>query len=222
MAIIRGTVADENGNLTEDLEGALLECLPLAQATKNTGGIVIAEIEYLAQSGSLHPKHVRVPGVLIDHLVMASEEHHWQAAGTRFNPAFSGDIRVPVDAVPEMPLDERLIIARRAAMELEPGSVVNLGIGMPEGVAAVAGKEGAADLLTLTTEIGTIGGVPAGGANFGMSFNAQAFVEQQAQFDWYDGGGPPPGLPGRGRSRFDRQRERQQIQRPSRRLRRLH
>ena len=132
---------------------------------------------------------MRVPGVLIDYLVIASEEHHWQAAGTRFNPAFSGDIRVPVDAVPDMPLDERLIIARRAAMELEPGSIVNLGIGMPEGVAAVAGMEGAADLLTLTTEIGTIGGVPAGGENFGMSFNAQAFVEQQAQFDWYDGGG---------------------------------
>ena len=189
VAVIRGTVADENGNLTEDLEGALLECLPLAQATKNSGGIVIAEIEYLAQSGSLHPKRVRVPGVLIDYLVIASEEHHWQAAGTRFNPAFSGDIRVPVDTVAEMPLDERLIIARRAAMELEPDSVVNLGIGMPEGVAAVAGKEGAADLMTLTTEIGTIGGVPAGGENFGMSLNAQAFVEQHAQFDWYDGGG---------------------------------
>ena len=189
VAIIRGTVADENGNLTEDLEGALLECLPLAQATKNSGGIVFAEVEYLAQSGSLHPKRVRVPGVLIDYLVIASEEHHWQAAGTRFNPAFSGDIRVPVGAAAEMPLDERLIIGRRAAIELEPGSIVNLGIGMPEGVAAVAGMEGAADLLTLTTEIGTIGGVPAGGENFGMSFNAQAFVEQHAQFDWYDGGG---------------------------------
>ena len=189
VAIIRGTVADENGNLTEDLEGALLECLPLAQATKNTGGIVIAEVEYLAQSGSLHPKRVRVPGVLIDYLVIASEEHHWQSAGTRFNPAFSGDIRVPVGAVADMPLDERLIIGRRAAMELDPRSIVNLGIGMPEGVAAVAGMEGAADLLTLTTEIGTIGGVPAGGENFGMSFNAQAFVEQHAQFDWYDGGG---------------------------------
>ena len=91
--------------------------------------------------------------------------------------------------IPEMPLDERLIIARRAAMELTPGSTVNLGIGMPEGVAAVAGQEGAADLLTLTTEIGTIGGMPAGGHDFGMSYNAQAYVEQQAQFDWYDGGG---------------------------------
>jgi propionate CoA-transferase len=189
VAIIRGTTADEDGNLTETTEGCLLEWLPLAQAAKNTGGIVIAQIEYLAQRGTLHPKRVRVPGVLVDYLVIAPPEHHWQAAGTLFNPAFSGDIRVPMDALPAMPLDERLIIGRRAAMELEPGSAVNLGIGMPEGVAAVAGMEGASDLLTLTTELGAIGGVPAGGDNFGMSSNAQAFVEQQAQFDWYDGGG---------------------------------
>lgn len=189
VAIIRGTVADESGNLTEDFEGGLLECLPLAQAVKNSGGIVIAEIAYLAQSGSLHPKRVRVPGVLIDYLVIASEEHHWQAGTTRFNPAFSGDVRVPIDAIPPIPINERLIIGRRAAMELSPGSVVNLGVGTPESVAAVAGMEGASDLLTLTTELGTIGGVPASGEDFGMSYNPQAFVEQQAQFDWYDGGG---------------------------------
>jgi len=189
VAIIRGTTADEIGNLTETAEGCFVECLPLAQAAKNSGGIVIAEAEYLAESCSLHPKSVRVPGVLIDQIVIASPEHHWQAAGTMFNPAYSGDIRVPINALPSMPLDERLIIGRRAAMELEPGSIVNLGIGMPEGVAAVAGMEGASDLMTLTTELGTIGGIPAGGVDFGMSSNAQAFVEQQVQFDWYEGGG---------------------------------
>src|SRR5271157_2722286 len=141
VAIIRGTTADENGNLTETTEGCLLEWLPLAQATKNTGGIVIAQIEYLAKNESLHPKRVRVPGVLVDHLVIADPQYHWQAGGTYFNPAYSGDIRVPMDAVPAMPLDERLIIARRAAMELQPGSIVNLGIGVPTGVAAVAGVD---------------------------------------------------------------------------------
>ena len=189
VAIIRGTSADEHGNLTVTAEGALLECLPLAQAAKNSGGIVIAQVEYLAAAGTLHPKKVHVPGVLVDHVVIAPPELHWQSAGTIFNPAFSGDVRVPLGSIPEMPLDERLIIGRRAAMELEPGSIVNLGIGMPERVSAVATAEGAGDLMTLTTELGTIGGVPAGGDDFGMSYNADAFVEQQVQFDWYDGGG---------------------------------
>jgi propionate CoA-transferase len=189
VAIIRGTTADENGNLTVTDEGALLECLPLAQAAKNTGGIVIAEVEYIARNGSLDPKTVRVPGVLIDHVVVSGPNNHWQSAGTRFNPAFSGAIHVPLDEVPALPFNERLIIARRAAMELVPGCTVNLGIGVPEGVAAVAAQEGAGDMMTLTTEVGTIGGIPAGGHDFGMSLNPEAFVEQQVQFDWYSGGG---------------------------------
>jgi len=189
VAIIRGTTADENGNMTVEDEGALLECLPLAQAAKNCGGIVIAEVEYVAKAGTLPAKSIRVPGVLIDHIVVATPENHWQSAGTRFNPAFSGAIRVPLDAVPAMALTERLVIARRAAMELVPGCTVNLGIGVPEGVAAVAAQEGIADLITLTTEVGTIGGIPAGGKDFGMSIDAEAYVEQQVQFDWYSGGG---------------------------------
>jgi len=189
VAIIRGTTADEDGNITAEDEGVLLECLPLAQAAKNTGGIVIAQVKNLAKSGTLHPKTVQVPGVLVDYVVVAKLENHWQSGATVVNPAFSGNIKVPLGAIPPLPLDERLVIARRAAMELTPGSVVNLGIGVPDGVAIVAGEEGAADLLILTTEAGAIGGVPAGGENFAMSFNAQAFVKQQAQFDWYDGGG---------------------------------
>jgi propionate CoA-transferase len=189
VAIIRGTTADEKGNMTVGDEGALLECLPLAQAAKNSGGIVIAEVEYVAKNGSLPPKTVRVPGVLIDHVVVSGPDNHWQSAGTRFNPAFAGRIQVPLGEVPALPLNERLIIARRAAMELVPGCTVNLGIGVPEGVAAVAAEEGAGDMMTLTTEVGTIGGIPAGGHDFGMSLNPEAFVEQQVQFDWYSGGG---------------------------------
>jgi propionate CoA-transferase len=189
VAIIRGTTADENGNMDVADEGALLECLPLAQAAKNSGGIVIAEVAYLARNGTLPPKTVRVPGVLIDHVVVSGPDNHWQSAGTRFNPAFAGRISVPLDEVPALAFNERLIIARRAAMELTPGCTVNLGIGVPEGVAAVAADEGAGGLLTLTTEAGTIGGIPAGGHDFGMSLNPEAFVEQQVQFDWYSGGG---------------------------------
>lgn len=189
VAIIRGTTADQNGNITVEKEGALLECLPLAQAARNSGGIIIAQVEFLSKNGVFNPKDVRVPGILVDYIVVAKPENHWQCAGTQFNPAFAGNLKVPLDRIPDLPLDERLVIARRAAMELTPNSMVNLGIGMPDGVAIVAGQEGVAEMMTLTTELGAIGGVPAGGENFGMSFNAQAFVEQHAQFDWYDGGG---------------------------------
>lgn len=137
VAIVRGTTANEIGNLTEEDEGALLECLPLAQAAKNTGGIVITEIAYLAKNGTLNPKHVRVPGVLIDYLVVSGPGNHWQSAGSAFNRGFSGRVHAPLDHIPEMPMSERLIIARRAAMELVPGDIVNLSIGVPTGIASL-------------------------------------------------------------------------------------
>jgi propionate CoA-transferase len=189
VAIIRGTTADENGNLTIEDEGAWFEILPLAQAAKNSGGIVIAEVKYIALAGTLNPKNVRVPGVLIDHIIVSTPENHWQSAATRFNPAFSGRTREPMGEIPAMALDDRLIIARRAAMELTAGAAVNFGVGIPQGIAAVTAVEGVPDLATMTSETGTIGGVPADGHDFGMSYNADAFVEQMVQFDWYSGGG---------------------------------
>jgi len=190
VALIRGTTADEHGNLTTDREGVALENLPLAQAVKNGGGIVIAQVEYLAKANSLHPKQVQVPGVLVDYIVVGKPENHMQTMGEYYNPIFSGDMKVALNVLPEMALDERLIIARRAAMELSLNCIVNLGIGIPaDGIASVAGQEGIADMMTLTTEVGGIGGVPAGMANFGQTYNAEMIVDQQAQFDWYDGGG---------------------------------
>ena len=190
VAMIRGTTADENGNMTVENEGALLECLPLAQAAKNTGGIVIAEVAYLAKNGTLNPKDVRVPGVMIDYVVISGPGNHWQSAGAAFTPGYSGTIHVPLDHIPEMPMTERLIIARRAAMELEPHDIVNLGIGIPTGIASLVALEGVTNLITLTTEVGSIGGIPAERKeDFGMSLDAQAFIEPQQQFDWYSGGG---------------------------------
>ena len=189
VALIRGSVADENGNITMEREGVLLESLSVAQAARACGGIVIAQVEHVVKAGSLHPRAVTVPGIVVDYVVKARPENHLQTMSTYYNPAYSGDIKVVRGSLASMPLDPRKIIARRAAMELTPGAVVNLGIGMPEGVAAVAAEEHIDHLMSLTLETGPIGGVPAGGFDFGHASNADAVIEQAAQFDFYDGGG---------------------------------
>lgn len=189
VAIIRGTYADENGNISLDKEGILLEQLSIAQAAKACGGIVIVQVEKVVKAGSLHPKSVKVPGLCVDYVVVAKPENHLQTITTTYNPALSGDIRVPVDSLAAMPLDERKVIARRAALELTPGAVTNLGIGIPAGVPSVAAEEGVADLLTLSVESGVNGGVPAQGGDFGLSYNPESIIEQPLQFDFYDGGG---------------------------------
>ncbi len=189
VGLIRGTVADTHGNLTLTKEGLKMEVLPIAQAVHNSGGIVIAQVESLAEAGSLDPNDVKVPGVLVDYVVVSEPENHFQTENTHYNPSYSGQLRVPLSAVQAIPLSERKVIARRAAMVLTPGDVLNLGVGIPCDVGSVTAEEGVSHEILSTTEAGAIGGVPAGLADFGHAYNPEALVDHHSQFDYYDGGG---------------------------------
>ena len=189
VAFIRGTTADPNGNVTMEKEALVLENLALAIAARNSHGYVICQVERVAAEGSLDSRNVRLPGVLVDAVVVAEPQYHIQTYGTTYNPALSGEVRIPVKTLLPLPLDDKKVIARRAAMELLPNSVVNLGVGLPDRVGRVASEEKIYDLMTLTVDPGVMGGVPAGGADFGAAINCQAVIDHCSQFDFIDGGG---------------------------------
>ncbi|MGA2938990.1 MAG: acyl CoA:acetate/3-ketoacid CoA transferase [Syntrophobacteraceae bacterium] len=189
VAILRGTTADTDGNISMEKEALTLESLAMAMGAKNSNGFVIVQVERIADRGSINARQVKIPGILVDCVVIARPENHWQTFGEQYNPSYSCEIRMPMQSISPMEMSARKVIARRAAFELEPNSVVNLGIGMPEGVAQVANEERVIEYLTLTAEPGVVGGFPNGGLNFGTGTNIDCLVDQPYQFDFYDGGG---------------------------------
>jgi propionate CoA-transferase len=190
VALIRATSADPNGNLSMEKEALTLDVLAQAMAAHNNGGVVIAQVERLVADGSIKPKDVKVPGILVDCVVVAeTPELHRMNYGVMYDPSLAGEVRVTVDNLPTMALDERKIIARRASFELPPNGVINLGVGAPDGVANVANEEKVTPYLVMTTEAGAVGGVLAGGSSFGSSANAHSILDQNQMFDFYHGGG---------------------------------
>lgn len=196
VSILRGTTADENGNITMEDECLIVESLAAAQAARNNGGKVIVQVKQIVPAGQLDPHSVKIPGIFVDAVVVCEDPNeHMQTFATMMNPEFVG-IQNTHSAVmskqthsPEPQLDAKTIIARRAAMELEPKSILNLGIGAPEYIAEVARQAGILDQFTLTVEPGAVGGTPQSGLDFGASRLPQAIISQDQMFDFYDGGG---------------------------------
>lgn len=190
-AFLRGTYADEHGNISLEEESCYLESLQAAQAVKNSGGTVFVQVKEVVPYGSLNLHNIRIPGTLVDYIVPVSDlKHHMMTFEEPFNPAYCGSCRRLLNQEKKSAaLDAKRIISRRAAMELLPDAVINLGIGVPEGVGVVAEEEGLRDRLTLSIESGPVGGIPVSGIGFGASQNPDAILFQSTQFDSYDGGG---------------------------------
>jgi propionate CoA-transferase len=188
IALIRGTTADRAGNISMEKEAMTLETLAIAQAAKNSGGKVIVQVEKVVEEDELDPKLVVVPGICVDAVVVVEEIYHYQTFAELYNPAYTGEVRVNIHADQPFPLNERKIIARRALQELNAGSVINLGIGVPEGIGYAAREEGFTD-FTVALESGPVGGTPARGLSFGAAWNPSAILNQPSQFDFIDGGG---------------------------------
>ena len=184
---LRGTTADEDGNVTMEEEAIFGEMLSMAQAAKRCGGLVVVQVKRMAERRTLPAKAVKIPGILVDLVVV--EPGQRQTYETEYSPSYAGELRVPLSDIPALPLDARKVIARRAALELFPGAICNLGSGISTGIANVAAEEGVLDAVCLTNEQGLIGGAPASGNEAGASRNYAAMIDQPYQFDFYDGGG---------------------------------
>lgn len=190
VALVRGTTADPKGNITMEDEAICMEHLEAAMAVKNCGGIVIAQVEKLSDVLAT-PVNVKIPGILVDYIVVASSRKtHPHTMFVEHDPSYTGEERIDLTgALQPMPLNLEKVICRRAFQEISDGDLVNLGVGIPAGLALVAQEEGHLDKITLTTEVGIIGGLPQSGKNFGPAQNPEAIISQAAMFDYYDGGG---------------------------------
>ncbi|MED4601776.1 CoA-transferase [Paenibacillus validus] len=187
VAIIRGTTADEDGNVSLEREPVTLAGLEMAMAAKASGGYVIVQAERLTAKGSISPRSVAIPGILVDAVVIDPEQ---QQSLLPYNPSWTGEVKAPTDdMVQPMALDMKKIILRRAAEELLPGSVINLGVGIPVALPQLLLEQHRLDQVTFSLEHGAVGGIPMGEEVFGAHRNPTAFFTSPQVFDYYHNGG---------------------------------
>ncbi len=187
IAFLRGTTADEDGNVTMEQEAVFGEMISMAQASRRAGGLVVVQVKRMAVRGTLPPKQVKIPGMLVDIVVV--EPNQTQTFFTEYDAAYAGELKVPLSQIAALPFSPRKVVARRASLELFSGAICNLGSGISTGIASIAAEEKTLDDVVLTNEQGLIGGAPATGNEPGAARNYQAMVDQPYQFDFYDGGG---------------------------------
>ena len=187
VALIRATTADELGNLTFEREGAFLGAYDVALAAHNNGGVVIAQVERRVSAGTLPAQDVRVPSILVDAVVVVTDP--MQTTQTDYDPAISGEVRVPSDSFELAEWSLQKVIARRAALELRDGEAVNLGFGISALVPRVLLEEGLDGAVTWVIEQGAVGGMPLQGFQFGCAANTQAIIPSPDQFSYFQGGG---------------------------------
>jgi propionate CoA-transferase len=192
VTLLRGSYADEDGNITMIDEALKMENLNAALATKRYGGKVIVQVKGILKSGSIPPKEVEIPGIFVDAVVVCEDpqKDHRQTSSWYQDDTYSGRFRAPEFSAAPIPMSERKAIVRRALMEVHPDITMNIGTGIPtDAMGPILSEEGVSDLVTLTVESGVYGGVPAGGGDFGISRNPAALIPENIQFDFYDGPG---------------------------------
>ena len=190
ICIIRGSYADEDGNVSIEKEAIHPETFAMATAVHNTGGIVIFQVEKIVKSGTLDPRMVVVHKTSVDYVCLSNPgEHLPNYCEPNFRPELCGDLKIPLTDIPPMPMNLRKVIARRALLELGKGNLVNLGLGISDGIALVANEEGVIGDVNMSIETGMMGGVPQTGIAMGTAVNPEAIYSMPDTFDLYNGGG---------------------------------
>lgn len=187
IALLRGTTADENGNISLEHEPVSLGVKLLAMAVKNSGGKVIVQVSRMTQAGSIHPRMVEIPGIYVDAVVV--DPAQGLSGGALLNPALTGQVRLPLQSIDAVPPGLSRVVVSRAADEIEEHDVVNLGVGIPVDIPRILVERGTPHRATFFPEHGSLGGVPGDRSIFGTNINPEAIVDSPQVFDFFRGGG---------------------------------